>query len=53
MKTLGIDARLEMPQAKSSFRPHKPYQDYYDERTKTLVGDWYQNEIKLLGYSFR
>jgi hypothetical protein len=53
LKTLGIEARPQLPRAKSSFRPHKPYQDYYDEHTEKLVGDWYQNEIALLGYSFR
>jgi Sulfotransferase family len=53
LRTLGIDVQPELPRSKSSFRPHKPYQDYYDERTEKLIGDWYQSEIALLGYSFR
>ncbi|HBR26134.1 MAG TPA: chondroitin 4-O-sulfotransferase [Rhizobiales bacterium] len=52
LQILGIDQKIELPRAKSSFRPARPYQEYYDERTRALVANWYQNEIKLLGYSF-
>jgi hypothetical protein len=52
LQTLGIDQEIELPRAKSSFRPARPYRDYYDDRTSALVADWYQSEIKLLGYCF-
>ena len=28
------------------------YSTYYDDKTKELVGSWYQNEIAALGYKF-
>ena len=50
---IGVAFDRPLPRAKSGIRKNgKHYRDYYDERTRDIVGDWYAREIKLLGYSF-
>ena len=55
-RALGqIGLRFDQPlaRAKGGIRKNaEHYRDYYDERSRELVGDWYAREIKLLGYSF-
>jgi hypothetical protein len=28
------------------------YRDYYDERTRRIIADWYSKEIAAFGYEF-
>lgn len=50
---LGLSLETELPRAKATFRRSKaPYRDYYDDRTRAMVADWYAREIALLGYEF-
>ena len=50
---IGMKFDQPLARAKSGIRKNgKPYRDYYDERTRDLVGEWYTREIELLGYSF-
>ena len=46
----AVDAPKDIPHRNSSI--HKPYRELYDDETKTIVGDLYAEEIKLLGYEF-
>ena len=48
MKELGIDA--ELPHIKSSSR--EKYNRYYDNRSRDIVGDWFQEDIRAFDYSF-
>jgi hypothetical protein len=50
---VGLKFEHELPRAKTGLRQNgKHYRDYYDSHTRDVVGDWYQREITLLGYSF-
>ncbi len=50
---VGLTLDQALPRAKTTFRKSaKPYRDYYDSDTRTIVGDWYAREIKLLDYVF-
>ncbi|HXG79734.1 MAG TPA: sulfotransferase family 2 domain-containing protein [Methyloceanibacter sp.] len=50
---VGLTFEGELPRAKGGFRrDSRPYREYYDEDTRAIVGDWYEREIKLLGYVF-
>ena len=50
---IGLKFDHSLPRAKSGIRQNgNHYRDYYDDRTRIIVGDWYEREIKLLGYSF-
>jgi len=50
---IGLSFEHELPRAKTGLRQKgKHYRDYYDSHTRAVVGDWYQREIKLLGYAF-
>jgi len=46
--TLGKD--LELPHIKSSQRGD--YQDYYDQKTKNYVEDWFSKDITTFQYSY-
>jgi hypothetical protein len=49
----GLTLDAPLPRAKGTFRRGAaPYRDYYDAATRAIVGDWYDREIKLLGYVF-
>jgi hypothetical protein len=53
LSQLRLKFEHALPRAKSGIRQHnKHYRDYYDDRTREVVGGWYDREIKLLGYSF-
>ena len=53
LKQVGIDFDQELPRAKTNFRRSKrPYRDYYDDETRSIVNDWYTPEIRLLAYEF-
>lgn len=53
LERIGIKANLQLPRAKGEARKSKiPYQDYYDERSKNIVADWYRREIGHFGYEF-
>ena len=50
---IGLNFEGEIPRAKMGIRPTgKHYRDYYDDCTRDVVSNWYNREIKLLGYSF-
>ena len=50
---IGLTFDEALPHAKRGVRQNnKHYRDYYDDRTRDVVGSWYEREIKLLGYSF-
>jgi len=50
---LGLEGPVELPRAKSGFRSGgRNWRDYYTERTKEIVGNWYHREIEAFGYSF-
>ena len=50
---IGLSFGHELPRAKAGIRQSgKHYRDYYDDRTRAVVGEWYAREIELLGYSF-
>ena len=52
LKQIGIDARVELPRAKSSFRAGRHWRDYYTPKTRDIVADWYAREIAAFGYQF-
>jgi hypothetical protein len=50
---IGVALDAPLPRAKATFRRSDvPYRAYYDGNTRDIVGDWYEPEIKLLGYVF-
>jgi hypothetical protein len=50
---VGLRLEAELPRAKGTYRwSNAPYREYYDQDTRAIVGDWYEREIKLLGYAF-
>jgi hypothetical protein len=52
LKQIGIDAQVELPRAKSSFRGGRHWRDYYTPKTRDIVADWYAREIAAFGYEF-
>jgi hypothetical protein len=53
LSDIGLDPVLALPAANASEKPkHRPYRDAYNERTQTLVADWYAQEIAEQGYGF-
>lgn len=53
LSQIGLKLKEPLPRAKTGIRPSgKPYQQYYDDRTRDLVANWYAPEIALLNYSF-
>jgi hypothetical protein len=52
LSQIGLKFEHALPRAKSGIRRNnKHYRDYYDDRTRDVVGGWYEREIRLLGYS--
>jgi hypothetical protein len=50
---VGIESRLELPRAKSSFRgERRSYRDYYGDAERQRVADLFAEEIALFGYTF-
>ncbi len=52
LKRIGIDAKVDLPRMKSSFRNGRPWRDYYTPKTRDIVAEWYAREIAAFGYSF-
>ena len=53
LQKCGIDWTCELPRAKSRFRTDKRhYREFYDERSRDMVGDVYRSEIEYFGYEF-
>jgi hypothetical protein len=52
LEHLGIDARLDLPNAKGEYRRVGDYRDQYDEATRDWVARTYATEIGLCGYRF-
>ena len=46
---LGFPSR---PLDRVNSSTHRPYQEYYDEELKGLVGDFYRKDLELFGYGF-
>ena len=49
---IGVDKQIELPHVKSFTKVRIPYQSYYTDESRAVVGDWYAREIALLGYAF-
>ena len=47
-----LEIKVELPHQNYSFRKHSNYQDYYDERSRNYVAEFWAQEIELLGYEF-
>jgi hypothetical protein len=53
LRLIGVHFDEELPRAKANVRKNEiHYRDYYDGRTREIVGDWYQREIKAFAYEF-
>ena len=52
LKQIGIDAQVELPRAKGSFRDGRHWRDYYTPKTRDIIADWYAREIAAFGYRF-
>jgi Sulfotransferase family len=52
LRQVGVRDELELPHVKSFTPVRVPYQSYYTDATRDIVGDWYSREIALLNYSF-
>lgn len=40
----------ELPHVNKSIKRNKPYLDYYNEKTKSMITDWYKKDFELLNY---
>ncbi len=50
---IGLDKEVALPVANvSKTSTTKPYRDYYDEKSRQRVGEWYRREIEFFGYEF-
>ena len=47
-----IDVLDDGPLLKVNSTRHNQYQEYYDERSKSEVGKFYQRDLDLFGYEF-
>lgn len=50
-KKIGIPL-LDLPQLKGGFRDKTHYSNFYNEKTKQLVSNFYSDDIKYFNYSF-
>jgi hypothetical protein len=51
--TIGMTGMGALPRAKGHYRPSgHDYRSMYTHRTRTIVEDWYSEEIRLLHYRF-
>jgi hypothetical protein len=48
---LGLEGAI-LPHINMSSKRDRPYRDFYNERTKAVVGGWYRREIEAFGYEF-
>lgn len=48
---LNLDPNLHLPKVNASSNPGK-YRTCYTDETREMIGNWYRNEIGLLGYRF-
>jgi hypothetical protein len=49
---IGLSGKVELPRTNVSRSRDSNYRDYFDERSKALVEDWYASEIRHFGYTF-
>jgi hypothetical protein len=52
LKRIGIEAKVELPRMKSTFRNGQPWREFYTLKTRGIVAEWYAREIAAFGYSF-
>ncbi len=53
LATIGLDDSITLPQANSSAKPKdRSYREFYTDKTRQLVADWYAPEIAYFGYKF-
>lgn len=52
LKHIGVPRAVGLPFANASDKPKDRYRDFYDERTRDIVGQWYAREIAEHGYAF-
>jgi hypothetical protein len=50
-EALALGDQLALPKANASERP-KGYRDFYSEESRKMIGQWYEREIDLFGYTF-
>ncbi len=51
--TLGIDKEVILPYANVGKKSaSKSYRDYYDDKSRQLIADWYGREIEYFDYEF-
>jgi hypothetical protein len=51
---LGLPGNLSLPKVNTSSNPSEEgaYRSFYTDKTRDLVGRWYEKEIKYLNYTF-
>jgi len=52
VRRAGLPGTIVLPIVNASDKPKHRYREFYDERTRALVGQWYAREIALHGYEF-
>ena len=53
MQAVGLSDRVSLPVTNvSEGRTEGDYRSYYNDATRTLMGEWYAREIDLFGYAF-
>ena len=52
-RQLGIEGKSKLPWVNvGPRRNRRGYRDYYDDRTRRIIADWYADEIRAFGYEF-
>ena len=52
LSRIGLSGQVELPRTNVSRNRDRDYRDYFDDRTKALVADWYAPEVRHFGYTF-
>jgi len=50
---IGLEGEVTLPVANAVKKStSKPYREYYDEKSRQLIGEWYRREIEFFDYKF-
>ena len=53
MKTIGLDGKVSLPHVNVSTGPRgRHYREFYDDKSRALIAEWYAREIALFSYTF-